>query len=193
MSVGPDLDTLLDLLTQTLDEPEADLRRTVDGLLEALGLAVPSCSGLTVRLAGPRGPVQISVQDNDPDGTRPARSSLWVRLGPTEATELIVRAGAAGAFVDLAADLAWLLGRSIEEIVLDRHLESEADDVHSLAAATEIDQALGVLLAGGLTPEEAERRLEDLATLFGVEKQGAAQRILAGLDGRDGVGPTPLR
>lgn len=182
MAVGRDLDALLALLTQALDEPDGDLRHAFDGVLEALGHAVPSFCGLTLVLAASRGPVRLSSHD-DAHADAP-RSSLWVRLGSLadEATEMIVHASVPGAFVDLAADLAWMLGRPLGEIVLDGHLEPGRVASSSLADASSIDQAVGVLLATGWAPDAAERRLDELAAELGGDRAVAARAVLAGLD-----------
>jgi hypothetical protein len=73
------------------------------------------------------------------------------------AIDLVLHASAAGAFTDLAADLAWLSGQELAEFALDQHLVVVArDEVDGLFARSLINQAIGVLIARGYTPEQAE-------------------------------------
>jgi hypothetical protein len=70
---------------------------------------------------------------------------------------LILYAQRRGAFIDLAADLSWLTGRDPSEFVLDHHftLPNHLDAPEGLTVASVINQAIGVLIAHGRTPEQA--------------------------------------
>lgn len=98
--------------------------------------------------------------------------------------QIVLYASAPGAFVDLAADLAWLQGVELGAVEIDEHL--------TLALATEgaagalgresvNDQALGVLLARGRTPTEAVAELVALAARNGQDVFSAAEGLLQDL------------
>lgn len=185
MAVNRDLDATLSLLTETLDQPHIDLGRAFDDFIAAVEQTVASCSGVTVTLNGPTGPVRMSSGSALSD-TRPVRSSLWIRLdsgrSPDDEVEMVLYGANPGAFVDLAADLAWLLGRPLEEVMLDRHLEPLASSIRSVIDRSLMDQAVGVLIAGGWAPQEAQVELTQRAHELGVARWEAAQALLAGLD-----------
>jgi hypothetical protein len=94
-------------------------------------------------------------------------------------------AGNHGAFVDLAADLAWLTGRALATFVLDEHrtLPPASKTASEFAEAWLVDRATGVLLEHGYTPEDAERELVARAARLDVDLHGAAKHIVAELTG----------
>ena len=105
--------------------------------------------------------------------------SLIVGSGPDVA--LLCYAGQPGAFVDLVADIAWLSGLGLADFVLDEHLSVafEPRIGESLLAASVINQAVGVLIGQGHTPERARRELEKGAHRAGIHLDAAAALILA--------------
>jgi hypothetical protein len=152
-------------------------------------LAVGSFLGLTVRAAVSGQPIELSTLDG---AAALVRTSLMIPLPPAvdgaAAIGLILYAGTPGAFTDLAADLAWLSGRAPSDFALDQHLTDSGDldghDGHDgLAALSLINQAIGVLIGHGHTPEQAGRELDDRAGRAGVDRHVAATHILAGPDG----------
>jgi len=173
-------------LTEALDDPEIDLARTFGQLVADAKLAVRSFLGLSVRVAS-GGPALLTALD----GAEPADvgASLLIPkpAGVAGAAEVdvILFAAAPGAFTDLAADLAWLAGRALHDFPVDQHLAlaAEPDSSNGLAALSLVNQAIGVLIAGGHSPEQAERVLDASAVRAGVERHLAARQILAGLDG----------
>ena len=92
-------------------------------------------------------------------------------------------AGRSGAFVDLAADLAWLTGRELTDFVLDQQLQlpAQPDGTLALLTASLIDQAIGVLIGRGYTPDQARRELDTDAARAATDRADAAARILAAL------------
>ena len=106
--------------------------------------------------------------------------------------------GRGGAFVDLAADLAWLTGAAVEDFALDVHglTAGMADGVDGVAGSdltgsrpvtdrrrrvfdeSLINQAVGILLGRGLTPEQARQELDNRAAAAGTDRRSAAQRIV---------------
>ena len=99
---------------------------------------------------------------------------------------LVLYAGSPGTFVDLAADLAWLTARPLRDFVLDQHLPAPAGKgtgTHLLEASV-INQAIGVLIGQGYTPQQADRQLGAQAADAGISRHAASLRILAKLAGR---------
>lgn len=175
----------LAILAEALDGAGSDPATSLNQLTTDLRRAVPSYLGLTVLLAGIEQPVELTVL---PDGVAGIVTSVLVPLsGPAErrpAVALILYAGTAGAFVDLAADLAWLTGFGLAEFVLDRHLAVPLgrDGGESLRSISLINQALGVLIGQGYLPESAHHELEARAALAGTTRLAIADAILAALN-----------
>jgi hypothetical protein len=89
-----------------------------------------------------------------------------------------------GAFVDLAADLAWVLEVQPSALVLDRHLvlpSPPAQGVVGLREHATINRAIGALIERGHSPESARAELHLHADLDSGDIPAAAQRILDGL------------
>ncbi len=195
----------LRLLTETLDDPGADVADGLRQLTLDAAAAVSSYLGLSLVLPVRDPPFTISVlADGAVAGD--IRTSLHVPLpgldsGPHPAMALILYAEAPGAFVDLAADLAWLTKRAPTEFTLDAHLAVPAgtDIAGRLQAASDIDQAIGVLISRGYTPEQADSRLDASAGAGAGEtdRHAAARAILDTVpdaaDGQKSSGPGEAR
>ncbi len=97
MKVAGPLAAGLQLLSEALDAPELDIAAALDSLAADAGAAVASCLGLSlsVGVVG-AGRVEASIVN---EGV--VCASLLIPLSPV--AELILYAGAPGAFVDLAA------------------------------------------------------------------------------------------
>ncbi|MCV7178948.1 hypothetical protein [Mycolicibacterium sphagni] len=174
----------LKILTAALDDPSADIAHSVQQLaLETAG-AIPTYLGLSVLVPQTDSPLTITslalgASDRD------IRTSLRVLL-PTTGTggghpvAVILYAAAPGAFVDLAADLAWLTGRPTTDFALDQHLTitPEPDAVRQLQAVSDINQAIGVLIGRGYTPQQAEWQLDSQGDKSRTDRHSAARRIL---------------
>ncbi|WP_157845273.1 ANTAR domain-containing protein [Pseudofrankia saprophytica] len=108
---------------------------------------------------------------------------------PAATTSLILFAAAPGAFLDLATDLSWLTndsgGLGTTGFVLDEDLTVPRDPAapSGLKTQSTIDQAVGVLIGRGNTPEQAYQHLDMLAADARVGRPTAAEAILAELDG----------
>ena len=112
------------------------------------------------------------------------------RTGGTTELSVTLYAAAPGALVDLAADLAWLVGCELDAFLLDRHVDHHlvAANPHTVASAlttSVINQALGVLYSRGLTPQQADGELDTRAAATATDRHGAAARILADLTDAD--------
>jgi hypothetical protein len=194
MKIGAALAADLDILSAALDEPGADVLRTLHQLGVDAQATVRAYLGLSVTVAGSDPPFTFTVLE---DGAAAAdvRTSLWLtlpgvgvgdgRAAPSVA--LILYAGTPGTFVDLTADLAWLTGRPPSDFVLDQHLSGPArpDAGIYLRTASVINQAIGVLIGRGYTPEQAHRELDGRADNASTERHTTAQFILDTLTAED--------
>ena len=145
--------------------------------------------------------LSVTVDGNDPPftfttfvegvGTGGVRTSLRLLPGVGDVgllplVVLVLYAGSPGTFVDLAADLAWLTARPLNDFVLDRHLPATAERgaATSLFEACVINQAIGALIGQGYTPEQAERHLTAKGADAGSSRHAVGLRIPARLTAR---------
>jgi len=152
-------------LTDALDDPATDLADLVSLLHDAFVVAVPSALGLafTIRAS----PAEVTVSTLDGAATAVATSlqvplASWTDLEPGSA--VIFYAATTGALVDLAADLGWLLNLR-SDVVLDGHLPNaqQPEATSGLAELSVIQQAVGVLIDRGRTPQAGRDELQTLA------------------------------
>ena len=160
-------------LTDALDDPVTDLADLVGSVHDAFVVAVPSALGvaftiqtspdLTIRSS----PAELTVSTLDGAATAVATSlqvplGSWTDLEPGSA--LIFYAATTGALVDLAADLGWLLNLR-SDVVLDGHLPNaqQPEATSGLAELSVIQQAVGVLIDRGRTPQAGRDELQTLA------------------------------
>jgi hypothetical protein len=176
--------TALTVLTAALDDPGTDIAHSLHQLaLEAAG-AIPTYLGLSVLVSQSDPPFTVtSLAAGAVHGD--IRTSLQVLLPTTEAgngpaVAVILYAAAPGAFVDLAADLAWLTGRPPTDFMLDQHLTITAgpDTAAELHAASDINQAIGVLIGRGFTPRQADWELDTHAANNRSDRHNVARLIL---------------
>jgi hypothetical protein len=175
------------LLGAQLGDDPGRGRSTAAGRLTAdLRRAVPSL--LSVQLVLPRwsGDLAVTVGPAPAHGRRRARASMTVPLSGTAPTVLVARAARAGAFVLLADDLAGQRSPvpGDRELVLDEHrqapwLLSPAALDAALDAASAADRAVGVLIARGLTTEQARGALQREARQAGLPLAVVAAELLA--------------
>lgn len=92
----------------------------------------------------------------------------------------ILYAGTPGAFVDLAADLTWMSGRTSTELALDQDLHPHAlpEGTVAVGDAALINQAIGVLIARGATPHEALRDIDTRAARDNIDRTAVATSIV---------------
>ena len=188
MEITAAMAAALTVLTEALDEPGADIARSLRGLALDAAAAVPSYLGLSVVVSQSDPPFTITaLADGAVAGD--VRTSLRVVLLPgvgdgegSARVALVLYAGAPGTFVDLAADLVWLTGRSSIDVTLDKHLTipDGPDTAAQLHAAMEINQAIGVLIGRGYTLQQAHRQLDIQAADNRTDRHTEARLILDG-------------
>lgn len=188
MTIPAALAAELEILTAALDQPDADIAHTVRQLALNSAAAITTYLGLSVLVAGGDPPFAFTIlADGVVAGD--VRTSLQVILpavddgGGRQTVAVNLYAGAPGAFVDLAADLAWLTGRPPSDFALDQHLtippsSNAGTQVH---AASVVNQAIGVLIGRGYTPQQARWQLDTQSAHAGTDRHAAAKLILAEL------------
>jgi hypothetical protein len=175
----------LALLTEALDLPDVGLAETLTRLATDARTAVESYLGLSVAIAAHGETFDLIVLNAD---ARPEQitTSLLVPLAVAPdagaaSIALILYAATPGAFIDLVADLAWITGRPAGDFALDQHRSLPTNSTARLTDLSSVNQAVGVLIERGSTPEQAERELAVRATTAGIELAAAAALILAAL------------
>ena len=181
----------LAILTQALDEPDADIATTLRQLILDARTAVRSYLGLTVTANSGSGLSFTAMEDHA--AWMEVRASLTMplhRLGPDATGSrvvVILYAATPGAFVDLAADLSWLAALELDEFALDQHLNPPVDpDTGGVGqVASLINQAIGILVARGRTLGEASDELDARAADAGHSRYEAATAILVSVATQD--------
>jgi len=186
----------LTALTESLDEPGTDISRTLRRLATDTKIAVNSYLGLSaiISVGGQRLDFTTFEEDAEPEDIRASfRISLTPHVfgseeDPAATASLILFAATPGAFVDLATDLSWLTGSlgglDTAAFTLDKDLTVLHDPAtpSGLKARSTIDQAIGVLISQGNTPEQAHQHLDLLAAGSRLDRPTAAEAILAETD-----------
>ena len=177
----------LALLTDALDVGAVDIASSVALLTSDVAASVSSYVGLSVRRCSPDGQAEMTTLE-DPDAIARIVTSLRIPVTAATTTQgssvvIVLYATRPGAFVDLAADLAWLTGRALDDVGLDADLGGQvhAHPATSLRALSSINQAVGVLVGRSRSPEEALEELDRLATRAGSDRYAAARELLAQL------------
>jgi hypothetical protein len=157
--------------------------------------AVNSYIGVMISFPSPTGLVSLTSWCNLAADTE-AHSSLLVPLQLICATEpgttLILYAGTAGAFIDLAADLSWTFGVPPSSFALDEQLSprlaTDGDEsvISGLAGFSLINQAIGVLIADGYPREDAHSELRRRAAQSNSDLSSAAAPVMTRVDAHPG-------
>jgi len=98
---------------------------------------------------------------------------------------LLVYPARPGALVDLTADLTWLIVRPLADARLGDDLGGPVAlwPESSLLRLSTVNQAVGVLIGGGLTEDEALAELDPRASPIRVERHLVVAEIFACLPG----------
>lgn len=172
-------------LTVALDTPEDDIAESLQLLGAAVESAVSSYRGLSVLIDG-RGHRSVLTAMRPRTSDDDIATSLRLPLTRADVfgdITLVLYASTTGAFVDLAADMGWLIGDGAPEVVLDEDLPAPVESVNGLVELSVVNQAIGALIAGGHTVAAALGVLDVLAADGSGDRHTAAARLLAELDG----------
>jgi hypothetical protein len=175
-------------LTEALDEPGSDIGESVSRLGDVVAATVPSFMALSFRTGSGDAQIEFTGRSEAYEDLTGIRTSLLIPLPdrfevgfPSDSsTSLVLYAAHPGAFVDVAADIAWLTGRPLGAFRIDEHLSPPGDDgsARALRDASTVNQAIGVLLERGFTVEAATSHLDELAAAAGSDRAGVAADLL---------------
>ena len=170
MEISAALVADLTSLTDSLDQPDTDLEALLRALADDTRRAVRSYLGLTMTLIVDGYPVTLTAMDEFADPGDIATSALLPLPALCDAepgSVIVFYAGKAGAFVDFAADLSFALGLGLDVIVLDEHLTPPraVSGLTGLVEMSQVNQAIGILIERGHTPEGARTELHRFARL----------------------------
>ena len=174
------------ILHPLVPDPDS-LSRSASALVASISTAVASFRGLDLSLtyAGQR----VTLAAFDQVAAGPSATSLRWRLnghGQADPDQLILYAGRAGAFVDLAADLRYALARKSPHTLLQSDLELDRDlpprttttGLTGLSELSLLNRAAGVLIDRGASPRDALAELDRQALLAGVDRYAYARELL---------------
>ncbi|TFI44583.1 hypothetical protein E4P29_07445 [Rhodococcus sp. 1R11] len=174
-------------LTTALDSSTVDLAQLVDRLLSDIDAAVAAVVSITLTVIVDGEYFEVSASTGGSADRMPA-SSLRITLADPHRTgtqkHLLILSGTAGALTDFAADVSRSLGLGVDSAVLDRHLRGAGESgstecgSHALASVSEVNQAIGVLIAGGRSAVEGRAELHRLAAQSGTPTAEVARRTL---------------
>jgi hypothetical protein len=179
----------LTALTDALDDPRTDLGTQLGSFVDDVRSAVGSYLGLSMTTVVDGHAVTLDLIEDLGDSSGLAASLLLPLPAIADAepgSVLLLYAAKAGAFVDLAADLTWALGLDPAALILDEHLTAPAE-VSALSGLQElsiINQAVGVLIDRGHTPQAARDELHQHASNEGRSPYASAERLVHGLTSR---------
>ena len=183
MDISTALAADLDDLTNALDQPDTGLESVLRAFTSDARAAVRSFSGLTMTIFTEGAPFSFTVLE--PRAAEEVAAASLVLplplLGPFDAgSHLVLYAARAGAFVDLSADLAFAVDVDLFALCLDEHLEMPDHTVASgLSDISVVNQAIGVLIDRGNTPDQARAELHRSAGASGMV--GAARQVITSI------------
>jgi hypothetical protein len=172
-------------LTAALDEPGSDIGRGLRLLAAAAAAAVSSYLGLSVVVTRSDSSFTVALLEDGVTAGDIGTSIVLALPGAGDGQDLaavafVLYARAPGAFVDLAADVAWLTGRPLTDFALDEHL-AVPDAATALVEASVVNQAIGVLIGRGHTAQQAHQELDTQAAHRGTDPVTVARLLLARL------------
>ncbi|MEO8749724.1 MAG: ANTAR domain-containing protein [Allobranchiibius sp.] len=187
MDVTAGVAAALATLSQAAHDPgldDLDLERLLHEFAHDIKLAVRSYLGMSLSIATAAGAFCLTAMDELTDGANVATSlhlPLQASASATVPSTVTFYASQAGALVDLAADLTWILSLAPDVLILDGHLTiPDEDSASSLGAISLVNQAIGVLIDRGCSPEDAFGELQQLSRRAGLCSAEFAGHLLDG-------------
>lgn len=159
-------------------EQPVELEKLLTALTEAVKSVAPSYRGLDLTLIIDKQSVSLTSAKvgNTTDIATSLR--LWLAWIPSLGTgsRITFYASTPGTFVDLAADLAFVLGS--ESLRLDEDIPSVlVSDLTGVGTLSAINRAVGVLISHGHTTDSAQRELRHTADVTRISIQNAAEAV----------------
>ncbi len=182
MDISAGLAAQLAALTRALDA-DVDLERQIAEFVAHVRTVIPSFLGMTLTVVVDGHELNFTVSAHT-DATAETAASLRIPLDSTPdgpaGSRIVLFAAKPGTFVDLAADLSYLLTLPPTALALDSHLHAPNGEAATadLAGQSMINQAVGVLIERGHPLESAHAELRRLAELDGGSLEGAAEALL---------------
>jgi hypothetical protein len=167
-----DISTALSLdlknLLRVLDLPDLDIERSLRALRYDVAVVVPSFVGLSMTVVVEEQAVTLTSMGDEALKTligSSLRLPLSLTSGLSAGSELVLYALTPGAFVDLAADLAYATDAVAGDVVVDGHLTpvSRRSGLVGVEELAMINRAVGLLMGRGLSPEAARAQLQHRA------------------------------
>ena len=170
----------------------ASILRPLGALRDHLHGAVDSFSGLRLTL-GVESPRIVLSDFRSEAAAIESHTSLALALSQlvrgSSAGEIIFYAARPGAFVDLAADLHFALGLPPGTLAMDARPQPSPpfNAVVGLAERSQINQAVGVLVDRGRTPQAALQELNRLADQESRSLVDVARSVLNSIRAHDSI------
>ena len=185
MDISRALAVDLAALSDALGDSDVDLETLLQALAADLKDAIASYIGMTLTIIvnGHEFSFTMFLEANAEAVATSLKIPLAALSSAEEGTSLVLYATMPGAFVDLAADLSYVLGLGPDLLVPDQRTAHHATTldqagVAGLAEYSLVNQAVGVLIARGHTAESARDELRRLADLDGGHLRDAASTVL---------------
>ncbi len=181
MDNSPALMEGLSLLSDALDEPITDLQAVLSVLTDDLTAAIPAYLGLTVTLLVQDDSVIVSTLDTSHEEVRASLLLPLLPLGKNAlAGSVAFYSGTGGAFIDLAGDAKWIFNLAGPPVLDAQLLPAgiDATGIRGLTALSDLNQAVGVLVEDGHTPQDAHTELRRRAHHQGQTIPDAARHLL---------------
>jgi len=182
-------------LSDALGDRDADLVELVLRLGASCSLAVGSYLGFSISLVIDEVAVSVAVLEDFLDPLEILTSVMFPLSALGEHApggQVVLYAGTPGAFVDLAADLAYALQTGPDAVQLDLHLvpPDPALGAAGLTTLARQNRAIGILLDRGYDTDAALTELHRLARLKAISVDTAAQQLITSV--RRSPAPEPM-
>lgn len=152
-------------------------------LTTVLRAAVPSYCGMSITIATEAIPVTVTAPTTGDGPVVEPVTSLVIPLsaiGLAADDELVLFASVPGAFVDLAADLAHATATELVTFAVDTRLGPPPGSTVGVGGLGVINQAIGMLIGRGHTPDQARAHIAQIAAHDGHDLTAAAEGVLTG-------------